>query len=257
MKTLNHAPTWATHPRTPACAPDTQPATTDTSSSDPRTAMWLAEAARVCAAAAKGDLEARILRIDAPPEMAALLDGINHLMDMTDAFVREATAALEHASEAKFYRRVRPEGMLGSFRRAAESINKATAQMDTSAQNLRQAEQQRLALEADFNDARRVAGELAAATAKIADVSTVIGRVADQTDLLALNATIEAARVGDAGRGFAVVASEVKKLATQAGSATKQIQEHLTAVRSASDRTLAALNAMWNVIHEQAHKNRH
>lgn len=216
---------------------------------------WIAEAARVCQAAASGDMEARILNIDADDRTQELLHSINHLLDMTDAFVREATASLEYAGHGKFFRRVRPEGMLGSFRRAARSINDATQGMDTKTKELARAEQRRMELETDFQIARDVATRLDKATQQIASMSVSIKRIADQTNLLALNATIEAARVGDAGRGFAVVAGEVKRLAEQTAKATEQIHESLVAMRSATKATVESIDRIWTVIKSQGAAN--
>ncbi len=240
--------TWA--PPTPDSATGAQP---DAPPID-HSKDWIGEAVNVCQAAAKGDMEARILNIHADPRTEELLHGINHLLDMTDAFVREATASLEYASKGKFFRRVLPNGMLGSFRRAAKSINAATMGMDQKTRELTVAEKRRLELEDDFRKAREVVDKLAQATQQIASMSVAIERIADQTNLLALNATIEAARVGEAGRGFAVVAGEVKRLAQQTASATEQIHTSLSAMREATQNTVKSIDHIWGIIKSQGER---
>lgn len=208
--------------------------------------QWVDKAVAVCEEAAKGNLEARILNAeDAGEELAPLLHGINHLLDMTDAFIREATASLEYAGHGKFFRRVLPAGMLGSYQRASSGINSATVKMH-------EAHKQRMSLEADFTSAREVSGQLDAATSGIRNLSVVISKIAGQTNILAINAAIEAARVGSAGAGFAVVAEEVKKLADNTADATKQIQNDIGVLHEATRSTLDNMDRIWTVIKSQA-----
>lgn len=209
---------------------------------------WIERAAEVCKAASAGDLEARILGINVDGDLGELLHAINQLLDMGDAFVRESSAALQHASHEKFYRRVLLGGMLGSYRGAASTINKATQHMKQRADALDEAEQRRAALEGEFQQTRDVVKSLSGASGEIGDVVEVIQSVTRQTNMLALNAAIEAARAGEAGRGFAVVAGEVKKLADQTATAAGAIRDRIRAIQDASQAATDAIDRIWQTV---------
>jgi twitching motility protein PilJ len=76
---------------------------------------------------------------------------------------------------------------------------------------------------------------------EIGDIVSLIGDIADQTNILALNAAIQASMAGDAGRGFAVVADEVQRLAERSASATKQIAALVAAIQSDTTGAVASM----------------
>ncbi|MFD1775030.1 methyl-accepting chemotaxis protein [Paenibacillus rhizophilus] len=78
-------------------------------------------------------------------------------------------------------------------------------------------------------------------TVKIAEITSLINEISEQTHLLALNASIEAARAGEAGRGFHVVAEEVKKLARHSAKSAKEIRELIGNIRENANMALTSM----------------
>ncbi len=213
---------------------------------------------QVCERAAAGDLEARVTGVDPSGDFGRLSRAINHLLDMSDAFVREAAAAMENCSHDRFHRPILQRGLHGAYQQSAQIINRAGVKMRESSEQIsfaarladetavsvstvaaaceelnstsseiskRAGDSATLSREAVavVSEAERAVEQLSEAGRKVNSIVALINKIAGQTNLLALNATIEAARAGEAGRGFAVVATEVKELSRSTAKATEEI----------------------------------
>jgi methyl-accepting chemotaxis protein len=205
--------------------------------------------------AANGNLEVRLLHCDSSDKLRTLGRSINHLLDMTDAFLREAGAALEHASQGKFFRRVLLRGMRGTFAHKSQLINEATETMARNAASLKKVE--RLVSDSaaiaqgavrEASEATAVVKNLSEASERIGGVVKLISQIAWQTKLLALNAKIEASHANEAGLGFEVVAREVKELAQQTADATDGISREIASMREQAARTATAIDTMTKTI---------
>jgi methyl-accepting chemotaxis protein len=223
---------------------------------------------------------------DAVPELTALHHAVNRVLDVSDAFVRESSAALTSAAEGRFHRRLLLTGLLGAFRKSATDINGARDAMRETAGRVTEAQTSRLRLADEFESvvlamseqvatastemsasasgltaaaaaastevgtARETIASLTQSSAEIKEIIAMIDSVAAQTRLLALNATIEAARAGEAGKGFAVVASEVKDLADQTGRATERVTAQVEQIREASEAVAAGMSHVGTTVTE-------
>ncbi|GAA0508958.1 hypothetical protein Ade02nite_62440 [Paractinoplanes deccanensis] len=242
----------------------------------------------VCRKAAAGDLEARLPSIGDSPEAVAARNAINGLLDTSDAFLRESSAASAAAAEGRFHRRILTRGLRGAFRTAAGEISASTSAMSENAARVAEAAAARIALADELESAvltvseqvATAATEMGASANGLADfardavteaergLSTVtslrtasdqirtavdlINAVAKQTRLLALNATIEAARAGEAGKGFSVVAGEVKSLATETGASSNEIMGQVNTVQEVANDALIVLETVTNSLREMS-----
>jgi methyl-accepting chemotaxis protein len=205
---------------------------------------WMGEITRVCELIADGDLEARL--VDAPEhrELRRAVTAINHMLDQTDAFVREARVSLDCASKGRFHRRFVLRGMRGSFRTGAMMINSANQAMARQASALKEAEERRLRMAEQLERTVRTAAEsLNERAGEIRRTATVLAEAAGRT-------TEDASHVAEASqtttRSVENVASGTQRLTQVFGQMEQQANESTRVVHQAVEST----EAIRGVLHQ-------
>lgn len=143
---------------------------------------FLSQATETCERAANGELESRMSTCYGQGDMDRLANAINQMLDMTDACLREATAALESASRGKFYRHVLLRGMRGAFRHACEDINQTTGLLGKDDAIIKESKERRSVLADQFEGTvKKVFSGLAESSSRVGAAALTLAEAAGKS----------------------------------------------------------------------------
>lgn len=197
-------------------------------------ARWIRNAAALVRRARSGDLEPRLLRIDVGGDLGDLLHGLNDLLDVVDAFVRESGASLEHVSRREFFRKVHERGFGGSFARTSQIINAATHAMHEENEELTALRsRQRELADAFETNVLGLADTVAAASTQLNVTASQLSRDAS-TGTEELDKVVVAAHT--ASENVAAMANSADALS----NASREISDEVLRANGVVDRAVGA-----------------
>jgi methyl-accepting chemotaxis protein len=231
-----------------------------------RVNLQISKAADATQRAAEGNLGVRILNVTGKGPIGRMHHSINHLLDVTEAFGREAGAALDFASRGDYYRKILPRGMVGDFGTYAKTVNKGLDAMDGKTTTFRESSTkmgQRIMevvntvsaaaaqLEASASSLSAVAGETDRQSARVAsaaqDASQNVSSVAAATEEFSHSineVASQVARTTEVASAAVTSAGNAERTITTLSEASARIGEVVGLINDiASQTNLLALNA--------------
>lgn len=181
----------------------------------------LSRISEVCQHAALGDLEARIIGVDPDDPAADVLNNLNHMLDLTDAYVRESRGALGAAAKGAYYRRFLERGMQGSFALGAADINLAIEGMARLEQKTRD---DRINLANNFED-------------HVAVTIKAVGAAAKSVETAALELNEQASSTLDRAVSVSATAEETSANANAVAASAEELSASIEEIRRQSSNS--------------------
>ncbi len=173
---------------------------------------------------ASGNLNARVIGLDDRYESDRLGRDLNRFVDLTEAFCKEAFAAMQSANKRLYYRRIVTTGLRGDFVRFAQAINDGLVNMERRDESF-----------LDF--ARTKVATLADAVSQSAGtLSNGADRMSCETAGASRQTVAAAAGAEQTSGNVQSVAAAVEELSASIGEISEQVGRAAQLARNARDR---------------------
>ncbi|HEX8235564.1 MAG TPA: methyl-accepting chemotaxis protein [Abditibacteriaceae bacterium] len=166
-------------------------------------------------------------------EIAATIEQQERVTHQQSAAVNETTATMDEL-DASFGQ---TEEMV---RMAAATASEVTTVASQGITTVTQSREGMFSLKDKVSTIAEQILSLSEQTGQISSITTLVGDLANQTNMLALNAAVEAARAGEHGKGFAVIAMEIRKLADESKKSAERINALVADIQKATNSTVMA-----------------
>ncbi|OAN49978.1 methyl-accepting chemotaxis protein [Magnetospirillum moscoviense] len=168
-----------------------------------RTAMVLEQAA-------VGRLDVRVIGIREAGVLGELDHAVNRLLDLTEAFTKEADAAMAMTAQGRYFRHILLEGLVGEFAGHARLINSALTSMEDKSK--------------DFaTEANAVGASIKKMSQAVAATATELEATAQQMSHIASQTSSQSATVARAAEDASASVESVASAAEQVSSGIREV----------------------------------
>lgn len=196
--------------------------------------------------AAVGELDARIVKLGDSGQLGTLARNINQILDLTEAFTKEANAAMEHANRRQYFRCIVPAGLQGGFVYYATTINKSLKLMQERDAEFKDFVNTKVVALA--NTVSSAATELTASAHTLTDLSTLAGTESITAANGAKTTSVNVQAVAAVVEEFAVATGEIAQQVSRVAGISSETVESLTKSNGAISRLAEATRKISGVL---------
>ncbi|MTJ82799.1 MAG: sensory rhodopsin II transducer [Telmatospirillum sp.] len=180
-----------------------------------RAGASLGKTCDVLAAAAQGNLDRRVTGVAASGVIGRMAINVNRLLDLTEAFTKEADAAMACAAEGRYFRKILGEGLSGEFAAHATLINGALTSMGERTTTF-------------ATESSGIGGTIKTASQGMAATATELEATSRQMSAIAQSNSVRSAEVARVAEEASTDAEAVASAAEQVSAGIRDIVERVS-----------------------------